>query len=62
MSDTGNAHQRFGVVNDIDHAPVTHSDAPLASVSFEIFATCRSGAFSEGHNLAVNPGKQHIIE
>ena len=41
MSDAGDAYQRVGIVNDVNHAPITHTDSPLVSISFELLASRR---------------------
>jgi hypothetical protein len=62
MSDPGNAYERAGIVNGVDHSPIAHTDAPLVSVSPELLASCGPGILSKSQNPAVNSAKQRIVQ
>ena len=49
-------------VDEVQHAPVPDSDAPLVLVAFQLFASCGPGIFGQRQNFPVYPGEQRIIE
>lgn len=53
MLHTSDAHALAGIVNDVDHAPITHPKAPLILIAFQFFCIlpvgdCRPGRKSCG--------------
>ena len=62
VSDAGNTHALSGIVNDVHDTPVAHADAPLVFVPSKFLASRRAGIFGKHENLAIDPGKQRIVQ
>ena len=65
LATVGNPRNRdkFGlIIDEINHAPVTHSNAPLIFVASQFFASSGPGIVGERQDLAVNPHEQCIVE
>ena len=62
VSDAGNADAFGGIVNDVHDTPVAHADAPLVFVPSKLLRSRRAWIFGKHENLAVDPGKQRIVQ
>jgi len=62
MLHTSDAHAPGGIVDDIDHAPITHPKAPLIFVALQLFGSRRSGIVGQREKLAFNAVKKRIVK
>ena len=62
MRDPCHSDEFRHVIDDVEHAPVTGADAPLVLVAFQLFASSRSGIFSQRQKFPVYLDEQLVIE
>ena len=62
MRDPGDTYEFRRVIDDLQHAPVTDSNAPLILVAFQLFAACRPRIVGQRQNLHVYTREQRIVE
>ncbi len=58
-------HHRYAFgfrIDDVQHAPVIHPNAPLILEAFKLFASCGPGVVGERQNLAVYPFEYRIVK
>ena len=62
MGHARDADPLSGIVDDVDHAPVSNPDAPLIFIALKLLASRRSGIIGQPENFAVNAGEHQIIK
>jgi hypothetical protein len=62
VGDPSDAHDLAAVVDEVNDAVISDTDAPLVSVAYELFASWRPGVLAKRQDLAVYPGKQLIAK
>jgi len=62
MCDAGYGDKSCRIVDEINYAPITDSNAPLVPVASQFLAPWRAGIIGQSQDLAVNPLEHRIVQ
>ena len=62
MCNPSDSDEFRGVLDDVQHAPVTDPDAPLILLAFQFLASCGPGIVGQRQYLLVHAGEHCIVE
>src|SRR5208283_1044152 len=62
MCDSGDNDKFRCIIDEVNCAPITDSNAPLVPVAFQLLASCGPGIVGQCQDLAVDPVEQSIVQ